>query len=53
MVLFPIPHSCKFWRRSAPEAVGTNLRKVLEKAGVELEFCNPEKTVYVGILLVE
>ncbi len=40
-------------RRFAPEAVGVNLQKVLEKAGIELEFCNPEKTVCVGILLLE
>ncbi len=40
-------------RRFAPEAVGINLQKVMEKAGIELEFCNPEKTVSVGILLVE
>jgi len=40
-------------RRFPPEAVGVNLQKVMEKAGIELEFCRPEKTVCVGILLVE
>ncbi|AKB26225.1 hypothetical protein MSMTP_2756 [Methanosarcina sp. MTP4] len=40
-------------RRFSPEAVGINLQKAMEKAGIELEFCNPEKTVCVGILLVE
>ena len=40
-------------RHFAPEAVGVNLQKVLEKAGIELEFCKPEKTVCMGILLME
>jgi len=40
-------------RRFPPEAVGVNLQKIMKKAGVELEFCRPEKTVCVGILLVE
>jgi len=40
-------------RRFPPEAVGVNLQKVKEKAGIELEFCKPEKTMYIGILLVE
>lgn len=40
-------------RRFSPEAVGVNLQKVMEKAGIELEFCKPEKTMFVGILLVE
>lgn len=40
-------------RRFAPEAVGINLQKVMESAGTELEFCKPEKTLCVGILLVE
>ncbi|AAM04108.1 TPA: DUF2284 domain-containing protein [Methanosarcina acetivorans] len=38
-------------RRFPPEAVGVNLQKVLEKAGIKLEFCKPDKTVCVGILL--
>jgi len=33
--------------------VGINLPRVMEKTGIELEFCNPEKTVCVGILLLE
>jgi predicted metal-binding protein len=41
------------FRRYPPEAVGVNLQKVMEKAGIELEFCKPEKTMCVGILLVE
>lgn len=39
-------------RRFPPEAVGVNLQEVLEKAGTKLEFCKPDKTVCVGILLV-
>lgn len=39
-------------RRFPPEAVGVNLQEVLEKAGIKLEFCKPDKTVCVGILLV-
>jgi predicted metal-binding protein len=30
-------------RRFAPEAVGINLKKAMEKAGIILEFCKPEK----------
>ncbi|KKG14750.1 hypothetical protein EO98_00060 [Methanosarcina sp. 2.H.T.1A.6] len=41
------------FRRFPPEAVGVNLQKVMEKAGIELEFCRPEKTMCVGVLLVE
>jgi len=40
-------------RRFAPEAVGINLQKAMEEAGLVLEFCKPEKTVCVGILLLE
>ena len=40
-------------RRFAPEAVGINLEKAMEDAGLVLEFCKPEKTVCVGILLLE
>lgn len=40
-------------RRFAPEAVGINLQKTMENAGLVLEFCKPEKTVCVGILLLE
>jgi len=40
-------------RRFAPEAVGVNIQKAMEKAGLVLEFCKPEKTVCVGILLLE
>lgn len=40
-------------RRFAPEAVGINLQKAMENAGLTLEFCNPEKTACVGILLLE
>ena len=40
-------------RRFPPEAVGVNLQKVLEKTGIKLEFCKPDKILCVGILLVE
>lgn len=40
-------------RRFAPEAVGINLQKAMENAGLILEFCKPEKTVCVGVLLLE
>ncbi|AKB56207.1 MULTISPECIES: DUF2284 domain-containing protein [Methanosarcina] len=40
-------------RRFAPEAVGINLQKAMEKAGLVLEFCIPEKTICVGVLLLE
>lgn len=40
-------------RRFAPEGVGVNLQKAMERAGVDLKFCKPEKTMCVGILLVE
>jgi len=40
-------------RRFAPEAVGINLMKTMEKSGLVLEFCKPEKTLCVGILLLE
>jgi predicted metal-binding protein len=40
-------------RRFAPEAVGVNLQKAMENSGLVLEFCKPEKTVCVGILLLK
>lgn len=40
-------------RRFAPEAVGINLQKAMEKAGIILEFCKPEKIECIGILLLE
>ena len=40
-------------RRFAPEAVGINLQKAMEEAGLVLEFCKPEKTICIGILLLE
>jgi predicted metal-binding protein len=40
-------------RRFPPEAVGINLIKVMENAGLELEFCKPEKIICIGILLLE
>lgn len=40
-------------RRFAPEAVGINVRKAMAEAGLVLEFCKPEKTACVGILLIE
>lgn len=40
-------------RRFAPEAVGINLQKAMENSGLVLEFCKPEKTLCVGILLLE
>ena len=40
-------------RRFAPEAVGINLHKTMENAGLTLEFCNPQKISCIGILLLE
>lgn len=40
-------------RRFAPEAVGVNLQKTMENAGLVLEFCKPGKIVCIGILLLE
>ena len=40
-------------RRFAPEAVGINLMKVMENSGLTLEFCKPDKTICIGILLLE
>jgi predicted metal-binding protein len=40
-------------KRFAPESVGINLLKVMESFGLALEFCKPEKTVCIGILLIE
>ncbi len=40
-------------RRFAPEAVGINLQKAMEKAGIILEFCKPKKIECIGILLLE
>ncbi len=40
-------------KRFAPEAVGINLLKVMGSFGLALEFCKPEKTVCIGILLIE
>lgn len=40
-------------RRFAPEAVGVNIQKVMREAGLVLEFCKPEKTSCIGILLLE
>lgn len=40
-------------RRFAPEAVGINIQKAMEEAGLLLEFCRPEKTSCIGILLLE
>jgi predicted metal-binding protein len=40
-------------RRFAPEAVGINVQKAMEEAGLVLEFCKPEKIACVGILLLE
>jgi predicted metal-binding protein len=40
-------------RRFAPEAVGINIQKAMEEAGLMLEFCKPEKTSCIGILLLE
>ena len=42
-------HSLRATRRTW----GVNLQKVMEKAGTELKFCKPDKTMCVGILLVE
>src|SRR5690606_22943826 len=35
-------------RRFAPEAVGINIQKTMERAGLVLEFCRPEKTSCIG-----
>ncbi|WP_440946815.1 DUF2284 domain-containing protein [Methanosarcina sp. T3] len=40
-------------RRFAPEAVGINVQKAMAEAGLVLEFCEPEKTACIGILLLE
>ncbi|MDQ1275255.1 MAG: hypothetical protein QG610_828 [Euryarchaeota archaeon] len=40
-------------RRFAPEAVGINVQKAMKEAGLMLEFCKPEKTSCIGILLLE
>lgn len=40
-------------RRFAPEAVGINVQKAMKEAGLMLEFCKPEKTLCIGILLLE
>jgi predicted metal-binding protein len=40
-------------RRFAPEAVGINIQKAMEETGLTLEFCKPEKTSCIGILLLE
>lgn len=40
-------------KRFAPEAVGVNLQKTMENAGLVLEFFKPEKTAFIGILLLE
>lgn len=40
-------------RRFAPEAVGINLHKAMENTGLTLEFCKPEKTTCIGVLLLE
>ena len=40
-------------RRFAPEAVGINVQKTMEEAGVMLEFCRPDRVSCVGILLLE
>lgn len=40
-------------RRFPPEAVGINLEKVLNMAGSELRFCDPDRVKCVGILLLE
>jgi predicted metal-binding protein len=40
-------------RRFAPEAVGINLHGAMEETGLVMEFCKPEKTLCIGILLLE
>jgi len=40
-------------RRFAPEAVGINVQEAMKEAGLMLEFCKPEKTSCIGILLLE
>jgi predicted metal-binding protein len=40
-------------KRFTPEAVGINLLKAMEGFRLALEFCKPEKTVCIGILLIE
>ncbi|SFM30142.1 DUF2284 domain-containing protein [Methanolobus profundi] len=40
-------------RRFPPEAVGINLSKLMEKKGLEIEYCNFDRVKCVGILLLE
>ncbi|WP_242492658.1 DUF2284 domain-containing protein [Methanolobus psychrotolerans] len=40
-------------RRFPPEAVGVNLSKLMEKNGLEMEYCNFDRVKCVGILLLE
>jgi Predicted metal-binding protein len=40
-------------RRFPPEAVGINLSKLMEKNGLEMEYCNFDRVKCVGILLLE
>ncbi|WP_342305077.1 DUF2284 domain-containing protein [Methanolobus sp. ZRKC5] len=40
-------------RRFPPEAVGVNLSKLMEKKGLEIEYCNFDRVKCVGILLLE
>jgi predicted metal-binding protein len=40
-------------RRFPPEAVGINLSKLMEKTGIEIEYCNFSRVKCIGILLLE
>ena len=40
-------------RRFPPEAVGINLSKLMEKEGLEIEYCNFDRIKCIGILLLE
>lgn len=40
-------------RRFPPEAVGINLSKLMEKNGLEIEYCKFDRVKCIGILLLE
>jgi predicted metal-binding protein len=40
-------------RRFPPEAVGINLSKLMEKNGIDMEYCNFDRVKCIGILLLE
>ncbi|WP_292470657.1 DUF2284 domain-containing protein [Methanolobus sp.] len=40
-------------RRFPPEAVGINLSKLMEKKGLQIEYCNFDRVKCIGILLLD